>query len=793
MSPRWRKIISDLYIYPWRFLIVVSAIMIGTTAVVATLGSAMVLQREMDSSFSGTNPAQAIVWLTADVSPALLEQVRKRPGIVAADARRLIRGRVDVDQAGWHSLLLYGIDDFEALTVSTFHSHKGNVTPQQGEIVVEQSALAVLNTEIGKALWVRTAAGAASLRVSGIVHDPALAPGWMENVGYAYVSRETLAGLGVGTHLDQLRITVGSQIAPETTSQIAHELADWLETQGYQVERVELPPAGQEHPHYDQMGAVMALLNVFSGLALLLSATLTASIITTLMAKQVRQIGVMKSLGATSWQVAGIYIRLVLILALVGVLLALPSGIMIATPFMHYASSELNLEVTRLTISPSTLLFAGLLGLLVPVLVAIVPIVHVARKPAQEALQTSGIRPPSVARVAHRFAGKEINRIYTLALRNVFRRPVRLLMILCALGLGGAVLMTAVNIYQSLTLGMQRAETFRHDDIDIRLLEPADEKELRVAVERVPGVVAAEVWGSILAAIVLPSSQTENKPGTERYTLLAPPLDTTMVAFPIYAGRWLAEGDVAAIVINRALQDRERSLKLEAGSLYTLAAFGNQLEVKIVGVVEEAGPPAMYITLAGLSQLTGPDNTFTALRVVTQAADLQQVAHAVEETLVAAGSFPFFVMTRDAAHEALLDHFMIILIILITAATFVLLVGGLALSTTMSLSILERQREIGIIRALGASRRTVLYTLLIEAGIVVLLSSMVAIVLSIPLSMAGIALVGNHGLHMRLPLVFSVEAVSGWFVLACIVTSMACLAPARSMLRLSVHHALAYE
>jgi len=539
------------------------------------------------------------------------------------------------------------------------------------------------------------------------------------------------------------------------------------------------------------MGAVFALLALFSIMALILSGALTASIMTALIAKQVRQVGIMKATGATSWQVAGIYVRYVLILAVIGVLIGIPLGIQIAHPFVTYATTELNLEVTSLAITNSVLVVAALAGLLIPIVVAGYPILRATRITAIEAIQDTGIQTPP--KRSERTSSLRFDRTLTFALRNTFRRPGRLAMTLLALAFGGAVLMTAINVYQSLTIGMTRATTYRSDDIDVRLLQPAPEADLINVAESVSGVATVEAWGSVLASISLDLQEAGNTTSTGRYALSAPPVDTEMVNFPVYRGRWLENGDTFSVVINRALQDRERALGLDVGSQVNLVASGNTITVDVIGIIEEAGPPGFYISPTGMTQLTRLNDQFTGLRIIANVDDHEQVAHNLEEALVGAGYFPFFVMTRDEAHEALLDHFIILLVILVTASVSVIIVGGLALTTNMTLSVIERQREIGIVRAMGATRSIIMRMLLIEGSAVALLSIVLAILLSIPLSTLGAFLVGNHGLHMRLPIVLSLGAIFGWFILASVVTFIACLGPAQNMMRLSVRDVLSHE
>ena len=191
MSPRVRKVVSDLTEQPARALLVFLAIALGAAALTVALGARSVLLREIPASFATAEPPAVVVWLE-DVDNQVLEGVRALPGVVDTDARRLVRTRVEVAPGDWRTLLLFGVRDFSDLRVSAFEPLEGQWPPERGAVLIERSGLPVLgavtdvgpNASVGDALTVRVPGGAlASLPISGVVHDPALAPGWQDNGG----------------------------------------------------------------------------------------------------------------------------------------------------------------------------------------------------------------------------------------------------------------------------------------------------------------------------------------------------------------------------------------------------------------------------------------------------------------------------------------------------------------------------------------------------------------------------------------------------------------------------------
>jgi putative ABC transport system permease protein len=331
----------------------------------------------------------------------------------------------------------------------------------------------------------------------------------------------------------------------------------------------------------------------------------------------------------------------------------------------------------------------------------------------------------------------------------------------------------------------------RRDDLEVRLLRPAPSDALSRVAAEVSGVRGVETWGSVLAALELPHQGAAAGVGTPRYSLLAPPEDGRFWRPNLVAGRWPRAGERDAIVVNRTLLDDEPALRGAADTRVLFA--GKRTTVRIVGLIEEVAPPTMYTNAATLGAVTGTAGQAGSLRIATAPGDAQGVAGRLEEALVDRGWFTSFVMTRESFSRSMADHFLIVLLVLSTVAMSAVIVGGLGLGTTMSLAILERRREIAIVRALGATSRSVARLILLEGALIAACAAVLSVALSLPLSWAVARLVGEEGLHARMPLAISGAALVGWLGLVALITGVACLLPARRAVRLPVRDVLAYE
>src|SRR5262249_29290098 len=315
VSPRWRKLGRDLRTQRGRVLLMIVAVAVSLTGIGTVLGAYAILMRELPRNYAGTKPASATLDLGADVPRSLVDAVRARPGIAEAEARGFVRARAKVGEE-WQRPLLYVIGDFHDLRLNLFRPVSGAWPPPDGTMLIERMAVSTLGVQQGDRVIVRTPHGPAQpVVVAGIVHDPGQAQAWQEHAGYGYVTRTTLGRLGEPAVLDELRIRVRER--PRDAGAIeatARELAAWPGTRGYPVHEIRVPPPGM-HPHQFQITLVLLVQLAFGAMLLVLGAILVASSLDAMLARQVREIGVMKTVGANTAQVAGLYAAFV---ALIG-------------------------------------------------------------------------------------------------------------------------------------------------------------------------------------------------------------------------------------------------------------------------------------------------------------------------------------------------------------------------------------------------------------------------------------------------------------------------------------------
>ena len=787
LAPRWRKLWQDVLAERGRFALMLVAVAVSLGAFGAVLGAYAVLTREMAANYLGTEPAHATLELRGDVDTAVLALARLDPAVAVAEARDVILARARVGD-DWLPLLLFIVDDFASIRLSRFTPQEGAFPPPAGSVLLERTATGVLNAGTSGSLQLKSPNGAlTTLPVSGLVHDPGLAPAWQERTGYAYVARQTLRQLGEDGAVHELRVRFEgvAETIPAIQS-AAERLAKSLRGQGIGVTEVRVPPPRQ-HPHQRQMTTVLFLLLAFSVMALILSGVLVANTLAALLARQVREIGVMKTLGARTAQLAAMYVLLVAAIGLASLTLAVPLAMLGARGFASSIATLLNITLTD-ALPPAWVWGMQLLaGLCVPAAVAALPVWRACRVTVRDAIDRHGANADWLGASSAR---------WPIALRNVMRRPSRLALTMALLAAGGAMFMTALNVSESWERTIAKVYDTRHYDVELRLHGPQS-VALRESLAAMPGVRAVEAWGYSKAAFAQPGqidiSHAYPDRGHGAFAVMAPPPDTRLISFPLRAGRWLQLGDREAVVLNHAAAAQQPGLKI--GGEVLLSIEGQVTHWRLVGIVEEIGAAGIaYVSDQAFARQTGTERQARLLRVATAATDAEeraQMIRRIETRLAQAGGSVEKAVPLAELRTAMGDHIVILIRALIAMAIVMATVGGLGLAASLSIGVLARTRELAVMKTLGATPRRLVGMVLTEAQWVGVLSGVGAFVLSLPLTALLDALVGGLGFVAPLPYVVAWAPVLGWFALVALVSCLAALPPALRAARVSIAFSLA--
>jgi len=789
MSTQWRKIAGDFRQHRLQIFLIAVILVLGTAGVVAALNARAILAREIARSYQRANAPDIILWFDK-VDPALFDLIRARPGVAQVDARAVAFTRIAGKSGEWFPMRLTVLPDFARQTVNLIHWDEGAWPADNAGIMIEQSGIPLLDAREGDRVSVRTlTGGTATIPVSGFVHDPAVAPSNQDRMIYGYITPVAASFLGQSGELDQLLVTLTARGSMSDVAEFTDDLSGWLKARNAAPLRADA--LNNKHPHAGLMTAMLRIFEVLAGIAFICSATLAAFVISLWMKREVRQVGIMKTLGARSFQLAWQYLALVAPLILLATALALPIGTAIGRWVVQYHKTMLNIDVADWTVPRALALGEVLFALGIPFLAMALPVVRAARTSVRKAIQDPGIiAPRGPIRLTSRLIKMPGNRRWTFALRNTFRRPWRLSLTLLALSAGGALLLTAHNNYESLMRVIDAALAARGHDVEVQLQRPAPAAELEAVARAVPDVEIAEAFRRAGVNLVANDGGSLAVREGRRMLLCGYPEGTRLLKLPLQDGRWPGPNDGNAVVVNRHVQESSPGLKV--GGEITVKFRDRQTGVRVVGIVEEIGTPVIYAAFPTFENMTGLGDASALLRVKTQGDRPELVAGALEQALLDARLTPSFVNTRGEFRASLEEHFAVVTGVMKMIALASALVGAITLIATVSLGVLERAREIGVIRALGARPRAVVALFLVEGGAVAFLSAVLSVTGGLVFARILNGMAERQLLHVAVPLYVS-RAGLGLLFCGVFVVILGVWLSVNRILHLSVRDALAYE
>jgi putative ABC transport system permease protein len=534
-------------------------------------------------------------------------------------------------------------------------------------------------------------------------------------------------------------------------------------------------------------------------LSLFLSMFLVINTVSALLTQQKRQIGVMKAIGASTGQVLGMYLGMVLFYGLLALVLAMPLSIVGARGLSHFMAGMFNFDLMDLRVPPAALWLQVAIGLMVPVLASLYPFLANLRVTAVEAMNTyqlgqgrfgTNILDRLLSGANLWFARRVLLRPLVLSLRNIFRSKGRVLLTLITLTLGGATFIGVFSVNATLGRTLDEFMALYNFDSVVVFSRPYRIEKIDQVAREVPGVVQTDVYLQKPTRRVRPDGSE-----SESVFLLAFRIDSDLIQRPaIVQGRWLLPQDDNAVVVDALLLKEEPDIEL--GDEIVFRIEGRDRTFRVVGMSLGIIAPMVYTNYDYIARMTGNVGETTAAIVATQDHDPAFVAettaalenHLERMDLHVNNLFP--IATEREEGEA---FFGIIISLLLVMALLLALVGGLGLMGTMSINVLERTREIGVLRAIGAPNRGVAWVFIREGIAIGLLSWALGVLLAFPLGKGLSDAVGVSIMGVAQPFSYSLSGVWVWFILVTILSALASFWPARNASRLTVREVLAYE
>ncbi len=786
MSVRQTKVWRDLLVNRSRSLLIVLAVAVGVAAFGLMLTGRIVLEQNLKDVYAATNPAQAIL----SVSPfddSLLKFVQSRDYVSSVQAERVDVARVRSGPDSWLSLQIYTIPDFKSLTLDKLTPDAGSPgAPATDSILLERSLKNIM--PVGNTITVELLSGDThTLTVAGTVNDLSQLPSDISLTGMGYITPDTASNLGFDSHYNQLYVRFANVHTRSDIEKQTTQLVKDIQGQNAVVFSASVPVPDQ-YALSDNMSSVLFILGALGVLTLILSGFLVTSVMSAVMSQQIPQIGILKSLGARISQTMALYFQEVLIFGLLALALAIPMGLVGAYFLASGVASGMNFNVEHFSLPSQTLILQALSALLIPLLASLFPIISGSRITIREAISNYKPETATSFGVLNHLFGN-LPQIINLSIRNTFRRKGRLLLTFIALLLAGSMFIAIIGIRQSMRQAVRDLQGDLNYDVSVDFAQPYPVDTIKTETLKVSGVRTLETWAVNNGRLVFAADHLSGN-----IILNGVPANTTMAHPAVIHGIWLTTKVTRSIFVNADFLDLSPSLHV--GSTIILDIGGQQEDWTIVGSSGRGFIPIAYVYYDDLAKQTGLGGVANRVVIPTDRSDAVTQSRLQSDILSrfkAANLDAVDSQTTTQLKETTAAQMDTLIILLLAMVVLIAVVGGLGLAITMSLNVIERTREIGILRSLGAQNGMVRRVVIVEGLVIGLISWAISIPCSIPLAIWLGNSLGNSLLARPLDYIFSWSAVGMWLVIMILVSVIASLIPAQTAARLTIRDALAYE
>jgi len=791
LSPRWYKVVRDLWANKTRTVLVVMAIAVGVFAFGSVFTSQMVLISEMDTQYKAIK-ASSISMHFRSFDETILNWMKRQPEVANAQGRTIYQVEA-LNGEETYIMDLYTFPDYYDINLNKITPETGKWPPDRREILLERASLPVLDAELGEKINIELSNGdKRSLTIAGTIHDINAVPANIYPQISGYTTRETLRWLNLPSSFNRLEIVVLPEYDtfPEL-EELADELRNRLENHdiiinGYSIR---LPDEHWGKEVTQSFSLILGFIGIFS---LVLSGFLVVNTISAMLTEQRRQIGMMKAVGATGKQISGIFLVLVTCYGLLSLLIAVPIGVFLGYQFIIAVTNFLNINIINFHLPLPVFILQVISALVVPIIASVIPVVQGIRVTAREAISTYGINAVSKVGLLDRLVLKVrgLSRPVLLSMRNTVRKKGRLFLTLGTLTLAGALFITVISVRASMTNWSDDIlKTWFNYDIQLSLDGAYPSQGLETRARQISGIAEAEGRTGIRAQRIKPDGSKGVSFGVGGI-----PPETDFVQPKLLSGRWLKPGERNVIVLSSALIDDMPDVK--AGEKVTLEVRDREKEWLVAGIMFNPFDKFGYASFNYISNLAGSSGKASSLFIRAENSNEQspdEVSKIVENRLKESGIKVNNSFLKETLSSSWASQFDFLIAFLLTMAGMTALIGALGLAGMMSLNVMERTREIGVMRAIGAATKTVGSIVVTEGLIIGIISWALAVPLSIPSSLLFDNMLGYAFFDQPLDFTFSSAGILIWLIVIIIVSFIASVLPAFRAMRMSVQETLSYE
>lgn len=847
--------VRNLRARPQRTLLTAIGIVLGVGIVFGVLTLSDTMSGTFKELFSRAYGAAELTVTAAGGSGTFpektVEKVRGYEDVGSAAPRLSLSASLILDEKDENglpkvqSMRLFGVEPKSAALATGFELTDGRFPRSGGELTLDGAAAESAKVGVGDEVTLGTPEGPKEVEVVGLLRIPGGSFGGvafgMAPLPYAQKTFDKPARISGITVEPKDGVPVG-----ELRRKLDRELGEGLQAERSETRTREIG---------SQLEGFRISLLFFAGTALFVGAFLVFNALSMTILERTRELGMLRALGSTRAMIARSVIVEAATLGVIGSLLGVLFGYGMAKGLVYLFGRAFLFEITELVLSPFALVSAVVVGIAVTVLAALYPALRAGRVSPVEAMRARsggasagrrrrraisvlaptlgillvGVSAPWLYYLAKNLSSDLSGLVFASGISAVIGAFLGVSLIIPALVKPLAVLFSPVlRLFFGIEGRMAAANATRN-----RVRTALTASALMVGISLV--VAFSALGGSVLGSIssylddslgsdyvIQPAgaqhsdvSFSETLPnrigevrGVERTTSLVSTFrrdgDEANIIFgvdrnyprifrlnyrsgtPTNAFSRLQDGD--ALVGKQLAKTRE----LEAGSRVSLPTPKGEKKYRVAGVVDNdivGGGQGIYLsknTLARDFNETGSE--FLAIKAVP-GSDRGEISDGIQDILK---DFPQFTVYSNAEWKAQIEEDFNRQYVFFYAIMGVsVAVSAFGVVNTLSMSVFERTREIGILRAVGTTRFQI-GRLIIDEGIVIsLIGCLVGVLVGSALGYLFVKGSGAGGFEVAFfyPKVPAIAALLSGLVIG----TLAGLLPARSAARKDIVEAVQYE
>jgi putative ABC transport system permease protein len=792
---RWSKVWRDLWNDKMRTFLVVLSITIGVVGVGVIGQSRYFLTKGMENSFSASNPANVTI-LAETFDREIASQIENMDNIQKLEIQNTLYGKVKSlsdrsNQGDWNSLKLISVSDFNKLSLNKLFLEKGNWPSTIQEIVMEEVSMNSLELQIGDDVIIQHPNGTeVTFNISGTVFDPIRETPRISGYVYAYTTLEAATSKNIANNVNTLLLQANSKVDNyKLLEDLAVRVRDSLRLNGISVLTIDLIEPNK-HWASDIVKSAGTILECFGVMGLFLGIGLIVNTITAIMISQRRQIAVMKVIGATTSDILFLYMRYVFILGGIALVIGIPVSLWTTQMIIQKSLYLLNFSINLLNPSLKMIALQTVVALLIPMLVAFIPVFLQIKLPIIHAINGQDI---------HAFGNSKIDVFLKrvkhlpipilLSIRNTFRRKGRLLLTILTLSIGGAMVLSVLSVKNSIQTTVERTMGYANYDIQYALLSFSKAKEIKEEL-----LEYKEIKNTDTAIETFTTLVRKDHTKSMQLTVVGVNPATSFNRPLIVDGSWLSHEQSNEIVVNQLLARNEKDMKI--GDKITLNTNGKESSWKVMGFAVMPRRIDYFVPYKTLSSVLGISGQVNVLQLQMNKPEqlvLSKAGEGIREALASKGfvaSSPIITKDLVIREKSRND---IIVFLLLGMSGLVCIIAVLGLMGTMGLNVIERSREIGIMRSIGASDTNIWTIVVVEAIVIGGISGCLSILWAYPIGKALSDHIGETLFDMPLFYVYSLSHLFLWVLTTVVFSALACFLPAWRASRMQVRDVLNYE